>query len=306
MTHVAARGAAGTVVFGPSCVHLETGLREELSRYAEVEFVHTSSRRFPDGETAVNLGQAKIGEVAVVVQGTQYPQAEHFLQLLQMIDVAQRRGASRIVCVIPYFGYGRQDKHFSPGEPVTAELILRFLKALGCDLILTVDMHDPAVGARTGVRIVDLCAAQLLGTALMLQSADRILWVSPDAGGAARIARAASTLDGDYMILEKVRCDDQIRYHGDVDAARGRDVFVVDDICSTGSTLAPLVEVLVSAGAKRVRCFVTHLLADPAAIRLRMKPNIEIYSANTIANAAQVVHVERSLAKAIMDVLSTV
>jgi len=292
-----------TVFFGPSVSHLEIGLREELRPCGNFDYVTVAATRFPDGETCVNLGPSTIDGPAVIVQGTHPPQDEHLQQLYQMVDVARRKRAQSIVCVLPYFGYGRQDKAFDPGEPITAELILRILKALGCSAVVTIDMHNPAAGKHIGLPLLDLRAAPLLGQACPNRCWDDVLWLSPDAGGAGRVDAVARALGGESVILKKERISGTIRYHGDLAATKHRDVMIVDDICATGSTLQPLLDALDEAGVWRVGFFATHFLADAEAIQKRRRGTVAIYGANTVPSNPPTVRVERLLAREIQKAL---
>src|SRR5208337_84068 len=177
-------GSTGTIYFGPSSAHLAEGLRRELSARGEFQYVDAMVRCFPDGETCVDLGPTRFPGPAVIIQGTQYPQNEHLQQLYQMVDVANaRRGGNPIVCVLPYFAYGRQDRPFTLGEPATADLILRTLTMLGCNTVVTVDMHNPSIRTPAGMGISDFPAAPLLGEVWKARCWEDVLWVSPDAGG---------------------------------------------------------------------------------------------------------------------------
>jgi ribose-phosphate pyrophosphokinase len=290
-----------SLIVGPSAHHLTTGLFASIGKRATVECRLASLRSFPDGEFCVELGAPSCGTTTVIVQGTHRPQSEHWLQLLQMVEAAAHHGAKRIICAVPYFGFGRQDKQFKPGEPVTSRMLLELLANLGCRRIITVDIHNPSIAASSGLTLVNLHAAELLEAYLPAARWRNAVWVSPDAGGAARVSKIAARLGGETAILEKSKDRTGYTWYRNQEiAVSGKDAIVIDDVCSTGSTLVPLSHFLAKAGANRITYFATHFFADAAAIKSKAGVALEIFSSNTVPNSCQLVAIEESIAEAIV------
>jgi ribose-phosphate pyrophosphokinase len=292
--------ARATVFVGPGAAHLLPRLERELRTVVERPPIAVAVRRFPDGESCVDVATDWSERLAVLVQGTQHPQDSNVVQLLQMVDAVRRLGAREISCVVPYFGYGRQDKAFRAGEPASAIVVLCALAALGVRHLVTFDMHNPGAVGETMTTHEDVGGADLLSSYFAPVVLRRMLWVSPDAGGAMRVRRAAQAVGAEWVALDKRKQPDSTAiYDGAIAAANGRDVLVVDDVCSTGSTLVPLAQRLAESGARRITAFYTHFCADSDAIVRRVGFEIELIATNTIPNGCARIAIEPSVAAAV-------
>ncbi len=294
------------VVRGPSD---ETGFSESLARSLGAELVEAEHKLFPDGESYVRVPADLRGETVVVVQPTYYPQDKNLVELMLLADAARGSGASRVVGVAPYLAYTRQDKVFRPGEPVSIRAVLRALHASGVEVLATVEPHSKGElghfpGKALGVGVMRYMAAKLsprLHDPLVL---------SPDLGGVERAREFAEAIGADFDYLEKHRD----RVTGEVSMrpktldASGREVVIVDDIISTGGTMALAARLLLGQGAKRVVAVCVHaLLVGDAYAKLKTVGVDEVVAANTLPTppGVQQVDVAPPVADAIKEVLGS-
>lgn len=249
-----------TIVLGPD---------DHFRSAQESRALRAVRRRFPDGEQLVGLAEA--GELAgrdvLIVHTTTPPQDERLTSLLQLVSLVRDAGPASVSCFVPYLCYQRQDRRTGPGEAVSGPLVMRLLAAAGADRLLTVDAHNPAVGDAAPLAFDNLRAAPAFAGHVRRAGLDADVVVSPDRGGASRAALLADLLGLPVVVLEK-RKDEataKTRYDGVPGSLSGRHCLVLDDLCSSGSTLVPLCEALAARRA-RSTIFLTHLLTTPAKL----------------------------------------
>jgi ribose-phosphate pyrophosphokinase len=195
---------------------------------------------------------------------------ENLMELLIMIDAFKRSSASRITSVLPYYGYGRQDRKDKPRVPISAKLVADLLSTAGTSRVVTMDLHAGQIQGFFNVPVDHLYAAPvMLEYVDSLQIPDLVI-VSPDAGGVERARAYAKRLGVSLAVMDKRRGDlnevETIRVIGDV---RDRAALIVDDIVDTAGTLVKAADALLGAGAKRVMACCTHaVLSDPAITRI--------------------------------------
>jgi ribose-phosphate pyrophosphokinase len=264
---------------GTGAEHLRGALERELGvGAAEVE-----CRRFPDGETLVRVHAALEGAAVAIVQGTHPPQDTRLQELYQLVDVAAAGGAARVVCVVPYLAYARQDRRSAPGEAASGAIVLRTLAMLGASELVAVDAHSARLLDEAPLPARSLSAADGIADWIRSLELEQPLVVSPDAGGVERAERVAAALACEPLALAKSK--DSSRgtwYDGGVAEVEGRDVVIVDDLCSSGSTFVPLARHLRACGARRLAYCVTHFFADADALREKVGFPVEIAGTDTI------------------------
>lgn len=258
---------------------------------AIAEFKH-----FPDGELYTRLLE-DIDEVTIV-QSTVTD--SDFICLLQLIDACE--GASRINVVIPYMGYARQDKVFMRGEPVSARAVARAIKA---DNIFTINIHSKNILSFFGGNAVDLDAMPLLGKYIGSIGLDNPVIIAPDEGAAHLAQRAASELGIDYDYLEKTRLSgDKVILKAKKLDVKARDVVIVDDMISTGGTVAETIGLLRKQGAREVYAACVHpVLSMNAVLKLWDAGTRDIIATDTIERSVSKVTVAPIIAKAIGETL---
>ena len=239
---------------------------------------HRLIERFPDGELRIEIGETVRGHDVVLFQPTAPPVEEHLLELLLLADACHRAGASRLIAVIPYFGYARQDRRATGREPVAARVVADLIATSAVERVVAVDLHSAAIEGMLSVPLEHLSAVPLLAEAARGgdgAGAGRVI-VAPDLGAAKLAEQYATLLDLPVAIVHKTRLNgDAVSVRRITGEVRRQAPIVVDDMISTGGTIEAAVEAVVQAGAlPDVTVAATHgLLVGPALARLaRLSP----------------------------------
>jgi ribose-phosphate pyrophosphokinase len=225
-------------------------------------------RRFADMEVFVEIHENVRGEDVFVIQSTSYPANDNLMELLICLDALKRASARRITCVIPYFGYARQDRKSGPRTPISAKLVANLITAAGADRILTLDLHAGQIQGFFDIPLDNLFAAPVMVKDIMerFENADLMI-VSPDVGGVLRARAIAKRIGSDLAIVDKRRErageSEVMNIIGDV---RGRTCILVDDIVDSAGTLCNAAEALMKHGAESVYAYVTHGVLSGGAV----------------------------------------
>ena len=240
---------------------------------------------FADNELFVKIKDNVRGADVFVVQPTSNPGHKNLMELLIIIDALHRASAARVTAVIPYYGYGRQERKAEPRVPITAKLIANMLTVSGADRILTMDLHAAQIQGFFDIPVDHLYATPVfLNRAKKFGSMDDFIVASPDIGGVERSRFFAKFLGVGMAILDKRRekknTAEVLNLIGDVD---GCNVIMVDDMVDTAGTIVQAAAMLKKKGAKSVQVFSTHaVLSGPAAVRLRDSEIDTIFFTDTI------------------------
>ena len=280
------------VLAGPASREIAEG----LSRILGLELVDVELRVFPDGESKVRL-LGDLGDVSIVVQSTYPPVDSHLFQALLMAHKAKSLG-SRVVMVMPYLGYARQDKEFLKGEAVSIATVARLLKCVGVERLLTVDIHSVHGLGYMPFQAYSVSAIPLLAERFKGMELNDPLVVSPDLGGRNRAEAFAKLIKSESVYLRKFRDREtgEIRMERPEVDLKGRDAILVDDIVSTGGSLIKAAELLKEAGADRVYSACTHALLVGDALE-RIKEALDgLVATNTVPSPVSEVDVSPVLA----------
>jgi ribose-phosphate pyrophosphokinase len=259
-------------------------LAEEIASYLHVPLGDAEVSRFSDGEVFVQVNENVRGTDVFVVQPTCPPVNDNLMELLVMIDALKRASARRITAVLPYYGYGRQDRKVQPRVPITAKLVADLLTAAGVDRVLALDLHAGQIQGFFNIPVDHLFAAPVIVDYLGKKDLRDAVIVSPDAGGVERARAIAKRLRAGLAIIDKRRegPNQAVAMYliGDV---RGKDTVVIDDMIDTAGTLAQAVGALEREGARRIlACGVHAVLSGPAMQRLKAAPLEEVVVTNSI------------------------
>jgi ribose-phosphate pyrophosphokinase len=240
------------------------GLAREIARRAGITQAAVSIASFADGETRVRIEDDVRGADVVIVQPMSAPANERLVGLALIADAARAAGAARVSAVIPYFAYARQDVRKHPCEPRSAQLVVRLLATAGIERVIALELHSDALESAFPMTLVHLQADELLMP--VARSRDYAI-VSPDAGGLKRAQRYAAALGAPLAVVAKARTGPDVaaplQVLGDV---RGQACLIVDDMASTGRTLAGAAQALAAAGAREVHAMFVHAVMAPGAL----------------------------------------
>ncbi|MEZ0394334.1 MAG: ribose-phosphate diphosphokinase [Desulfurococcaceae archaeon] len=238
---------------------------------------------FPDGEHYVRIEGVNRGDVAIVAN-TLYPrQNDSLVETLLLAEACSEAGSTKVVGLIPYMAYARQDKVFLEGEPVSLRAVLRAMRSSGIELLITVDAHSRALLDIWGKDVVNVQVSDLLVKRVLEEAPDPVV-VAPDRGAVERARHAANAHGLTQVVLSKTRdrFSGDIVVGGEVDV-NGRDVVIVDDIISTGGTIAEASKLLRSRGARRVFVAAAHgLFVGNALEKLKHAGVSRVLVANTV------------------------
>ncbi len=246
--------------------------------------------RFPDSEISVTLTGSVRRKEIFIVQPTSPPVNEHLVELVAFTDACRRAAAGRITAVVPYFGYSRSDKRVGRREPIMARAAADMLQGAGVDHVVTVDLHTPQIEGFFHIPVDSLTAVQVLCEGLCQRLSPGTVVVAPDAGRVPLATQYALRLGTPVVVLHKQRESatktEVTHIVGDV---RGRPCLVVDDIISTGGTLASGVGALLDAGAlPEITIAATHgLLVDGARENLSRSGIRDVFVTNTVSMAGK-------------------
>lgn len=245
-------------------------LTKEICAYLNLPMGKLTAFDFSDGETFVQLEENVRGTDVFIIQPTCPPVNQNLMELLILVDAFRRASARRITAVLPYYGYGRQDKKDKPRVPITAKLVAELIQRSGVDRLLTMDLHAAQLSGFFDVPVDHLFAAPVLLKAIRQLDISDLVIVSPDAGGVARARAIAKRLEVDLAIVDKRRVatneSEILKVIGEVD---GRDVLILDDIFDTAGTLVKTAASLKTEGANRVLAVGIHgILSGPALKRI--------------------------------------
>jgi ribose-phosphate pyrophosphokinase len=259
-------------------------LAREIADFLGVPIGNARLHRFPDSEVSFQIDENIRGTDVFVVQPTCSPVDEHLVELCVMIDAFRRSSASRITAVVPYYGYGRQDRKDKPRVPISAKLVANLLSAAGTNRVLTMDLHKAQIQGFFDIPVDHLFAAPVIIEYLARLKYPRLTIVSPDAGGAERARAYAKRLGAELAIIDKRRSEagtaEVMNVVGDVE---GRTCIIQDDIIDTAGTIQKAAQALVDNGAAHVLATAVHgVLSGPAIHRIEAAPLERLIVTNTI------------------------
>lgn len=248
------------------CGSATAALAEAVVSQLQATLGERELTRFPDGEIHVQLNESVRGQDIYIIQSTCTPVNEHLMELLIIVDAFHRASAGRITAVIPYYGYGRQEKKTTGREPITARLVANLLAQAGVDRVVCIDLHSAAIQGFFETHMEHLTAGPLIAHYLAeTQDLSNAVIVAPDTGCAKLADRYASMLDLPLVVMHKVRANaHNVEVRAVVGSVTGKLAIIVDDIIATGGTIRACARALVHAGAlPQVVVAATHPVFTP-------------------------------------------
>jgi ribose-phosphate pyrophosphokinase len=260
-------------------------LAEEIAQHLRMRLGDADVSRFSDGEVYVQINENVRGQDVFVIQPTCPPVNDTLMELLVMMDALKRASARRITAVLPYYGYGRQDRKVMPRVPITAKLVADLITAAGCHRLLAVDLHAGQIQGFFNIPVDHLFAAPpVLVDYLAKKDLQDLVLVSPDAGGVERARAIAKRLNAGLAIVDKRRDGPNVSvFMYLIGEVKNKDVVVIDDMIDTAGTLIQAVEAVKREGARRVlACAVHGVLSGPALKRIEESPLEEVIITNSV------------------------
>ncbi len=269
------------------------GLAKAICEYLKRPLSKADVGRFSDGEIQIEIGENVRGLDVFLIQSTCPPVNDNLMELLIMAGACKRASAASINAVIPYYGYGRQDRKVAPRTPITAKLVADLVAGAGISRVVSMDMHAGQIQGFFNIPSDHLYASPVFLDDMKKKfpNTDEVVIVSPDAGGVERARAYSKRLNTPLAIIDKRRprpnSSEVMNLIGDV---KGRDAIIVDDIVDTGGTLAQGAAALKEKGARRVFAYAVHpILSGPAITRLSESVLEEVIFTDTVplSKAAQ-------------------
>lgn len=290
------------VVAGPA----SRGLSRKLAAELAAELVEAEAKVFPDGESYIRIARPIGGEDVIVVQSCYPPQDKHLIELLLLVNAASDLGARSVIAASPYLAYARQDKRFLEGEAISGRMVLRLIAAAGARGVVTVDVHSEDLLRASDVPAINVSAAPLLASYLASLGLRTPFVLSPDRRRLREAEAVAKALGGDYGCLEKTRdrVTGEVRTEARELPVSGRDVVIVDDIISTGGTVANAASIVKSQGARRVVAACTHPILVSGALERMYRAGVdEVVGTDSVEGKFSKVSVAPAVAEGVRRLL---
>jgi len=242
-------------------------LAEKISQELGIELGRSSLLTFSDGEFQPGLDESVRGSSVYIIQSTN-PPVDNLFELMLMIDAAKRAAAHKVIAVIPYFGWARQDRKDRPRVPIGAKLVANLLTVSGCDRILCCDLHADQIQGFFDIPVDHIYARSVFLPYIKKLKLENLSIAAPDMGGAKRANAYAKKLECPMIICHKTRAKanvvESITAIGDV---QDRDIVIVDDMIDTAGTLCKAANVLKDMGARSVRACASHGILSGNALK---------------------------------------
>jgi ribose-phosphate pyrophosphokinase len=241
-------------------------LAEKICQYLQIPLGNAAVGTFSDGEISVEFQENVRGKDVYVVQPTSMPCNEHLLELLIMMDALKRASARCITAVVPYYAYARQDRKTAPRTPISAKLVADLITTAGANRMITMDLHTGQIQGFFNIPVDHLYAAPVTLEYIRQNFAADLVMVSPDAGGVERARAFAKRLNTSLAIIDKRREATAIKAMTLIGNVYGKEAIILDDMVTTGATLALASDLLMRHGARAVHACVTHPVMAPNAM----------------------------------------
>lgn len=259
---------------------------DEMNGFLKDEKVHLGSSEvtmFSDGEFQPAYTESVRGATVFIIQST-FPPTDNLMELLLSIDAAKRASADKVIAVMPYFGWARQDRKDRPRVAIGAKLVANMLRAAGADRVMTCDLHADQIQGFFDIPVDHIYASKVFIPYILNRNFENLAIAAPDMGGAKRANSYAKALQTPVIICHKTR--ERANVVGSITAigdVEGKNVIIVDDMIDTAGTLCMAAKVLKDKGAQSVRACATHgLLSGSAISRIHDSQLEEVFITDSI------------------------
>ncbi|MGO9621340.1 MAG: ribose-phosphate diphosphokinase [Desulfobaccales bacterium] len=241
-------------------------LAEKICNHLGIPLGEATVGRFSDGEISVVFQENVRGKDVYIIQPTAMPCNENLMELLVMMDALKRASARCITAVVTYFAYARQDRKTAPRTPISAKLVADLITTAGANRMLTMDLHSGQIQGFFDIPVDHLYAAPLTLEYIRKNFSTDVVVVSPDSGGVERARAFAKRLNTSLAIIDKRRDATAIKAMTLIGNVWGKEAIILDDMITTGGTLAMAAELLIRHGVRTVHACVTHPVMSRHAV----------------------------------------
>ena len=259
-------------------------LATKICQHLGVSLGKANVTTFSDGETRVEINENVRGMDVFIIQSTCPPVNVTCMELLIMIDALKRASADRITAVIPYYGYGRQDRKVAPRAPITAKLLADLITAAGANRVLSMDLHAGQIQGFFNIPVDNLFATPVLFDYMKKNYIDGTVVVSPDTGGVERARAFGKRLGASLAIIDKRReGPNEAEVMNIIGNVKGKRIIILDDMIDTAGTVVQAARAMKEAGALEISICCTHpVLSGPALDRIEGSEINEVIVTDTI------------------------
>ena len=264
-------------------------LAQEISSELATDICDARVETFGDGEIRVRIHETVRGADVFVLQPTCPPVNDNLMELLILIDALRRASARKVIAVVPYYGYGRQDRKDIGRVPISARLVANMIETAGADRVLTMDLHVGQIQGFFNIPVDNMRSDFIFADYMrsVLGNMDDVVIVAPDVGATGRARLLAEGVNAPLAVLEKRRTQDslQVKVFNVIGDVKGKRAILVDDMVASGGTLVKAAEILLESGATEVSAYCTHgVFSGDAVSILEASPLKRVVVTNTIIN----------------------
>ncbi len=286
-------------------------LTQKVAKLLGLPITYCEMSQFHDKEISIVINEELDGHDVCIIQSTSSPANDTLMELLFIADTARRANAKSITAVIPYYGYGRQDKRIDSNGPISASCVAMLIEAVGIDCIITVDLHSAHIEEFFGINVINLCTTKIFAELIKAENYSNAVIVSPDAGGVMRAKKISEYLNIPLVIINKKRSKPgQCKAESIVGDVKDKICYIIDDIVDTAGTLCSAADILMANGAKEVHAYVTHgVLSTNASDLIENSVLRSLHISDSICNSKNILSNKIrtiSIAKLMAEQLKTV
>ena len=263
----------------------------KISKFLKTKLVHSSIKKFADGEIYIEINENIRGNSIFLIQSVSSPANDNLMELLLSIDALKRSSAKNITAVIPYFGYARQDRKVVPRTSISAKLVSNLIAKAGADRVVTVDLHSGQIQGFFDIPVDNLFATPIFARHIKKKlKKNNIICVAPDVGGTARARALGKLLNVDLAIVDKRRpAPGKSEVMNVIGNVKNKTCILVDDIIDSGGTIVNAASELKKRGAKDVHVYVTHgVLSGNVVEKIKRSSIKNLVVTDTIDNSMKV------------------
>ncbi len=266
-------------------------LSQKISKNLKTKLVHSSIRRFADGEIYIEINENIRGNSIFLIQSSSAPANDNLMELLLCIDALKRSSAKNITAVIPYFGYARQDRKVAPRTSISAKLVSNLITNAGADRVVTIDLHAGQIQGFFDIPVDNLFATPIFARHVKRKIKNKnLICVAPDVGGTERARALGKFLNAGLAIIDKRRpAPGKSEVMNVIGNVKSKTCIIVDDIIDSGGTIVNAANALKERGAKEVHVYVTHgVLSGKAVEKIKNSKIKRLVITDTIDNSNRV------------------